>query len=118
VGDVRRRWQEEPERLEAIFAACGTIAEEARSVLEKGDLARLGRLLDENHTWLQEMTVSDPALDRLVAAAREAGALGAKLSGAGRGGNMIALVEPAQLEAVREALWAAGAVQVLASVLG
>lgn len=117
VGDVRRRWQEEPERFEAIFAACGAIAEEARMVLEKGDLARLGALLDENHYRLQEMTVSDPALDRLVEAAREAGALGAKLSGAGRGGNMIALVDSGQIERVREALLAAGAVQVLASVL-
>jgi mevalonate kinase len=43
--------------------------------------------------------------------------LGAKLSGAGRGGNMIALVEPAQVGAVHEALLAAGAVQVLTSVL-
>lgn len=117
VGDVRRQWQEEPERFEAIFAACGAIAEEARVVLEKGELARLGALLDDNHRWLQEMTVSDPALDRLVAAAREAGALGAKLSGAGRGGNMIALVEPEQIERVRAALLSAGAVQVLASVL-
>ncbi len=117
VGDVRRRWQEEPERYTAIFAACGAVAGEARAVLEAGDLPRLGALLDENHRWLQEMTVSDPALDRLVAAAREAGALGAKLSGAGRGGNMIALVEPGQSERVGEALLSAGAVQVLSSVL-
>jgi mevalonate kinase len=48
--------------------------------------------MDENHTLLQEMGVSCSELDRLVAAAREGGALGAKLSGAGQGGNMIALV--------------------------
>lgn len=117
VDDVRRRWQKEPARFEALFAACGAIAEEARTVLGKGELARLGALLDENHRWLQEMAVSDPALDRLVAAAREGGALGAKLSGAGRGGNMIALVHPDRQDVVREALLAAGAVQVLVSVL-
>lgn len=117
VSDVRRRWQEEPERFAPLFAACGAIAEEARTVLEAGDLARLGTLMDENHRRLQEMTVSDPALDRLVAVARDAGALGAKLSGAGRGGNMIALVESEQIEEVRQALLSAGAVQILASVL-
>src|SRR5690606_1702481 len=78
VSDVRRRWQEEPERFAPLFAACGAIAEEARTVLEAGVLARLGSLMDENHRRLQEMTVSDPALDRLVAVARDAGALGAK----------------------------------------
>jgi mevalonate kinase len=48
--------------------------------------------MDENHTLLCQMGVSSPELNRLVEAARQAGALGAKLSGAGRGGNMIALV--------------------------
>ena len=48
--------------------------------------------MDENHALLQEIGVSCPELDALVAAARAAGALGAKLSGGGRGGNMIALV--------------------------
>ena len=47
--------------------------------------------MDENHALLQEIGVSCPELDALVAAARAAGALGAKLSGGGRGGNMIAL---------------------------
>ncbi|MDT8305232.1 MAG: mevalonate kinase, partial [Anaerolineae bacterium] len=89
----------------------------ARAAMERGDQEQLGFLLDENHRWLQEMTVSEPALDRLVAAAKGAGALGAKLSGAGRGGNMIALVRPVQHETVRQALLDAGAVRVLASTL-
>ena len=48
--------------------------------------------MNENHALLREIGVSCPELDALVAAARAAGAAGAKLSGAGRGGNMIALV--------------------------
>ncbi len=56
--------------------------------------AALGPLMNDNHQVLQQMDVSSPELDTLVEAAREAGALGAKLSGGGRGGNMIALVEP------------------------
>ena len=55
------------------------------------------------------MTVSSPKLDRLVDAAHSAGALGAKLSGGGRGGNMIALVEQANAESVAGALMSAGA---------
>lgn len=117
VSDVRRQWEAAPQKFETIFSACGAIAREARTAVERGDQERLGVLLDENHRWLQQMTVSDPALDRLVAAAKGAGALGAKLSGAGRGGNMIALVQPAQRDTVRQALLAAGAVQVLDSIL-
>jgi mevalonate kinase len=58
---------------------------------------------------LQELTVSSPELDKFVLTARTAGALGAKMSGGGRGGNMIALVEPAQAEAVAKSLLEAGA---------
>lgn len=117
VGDVRRQWEAAPERFDEIFRACGVIAVAARAALETGDQQQLGRLLDENHRWLQRMTVSDPTLDRLVAAAKAGGALGAKLSGAGRGGNMIALVHPEKEETVREGMLAAGAVRVLASTL-
>ena len=55
------------------------------------------------------MTVSSPELNTLVSAARNAGALGAKMSGGGRGGNMIALVEPYQAESVARSLIEAGA---------
>jgi mevalonate kinase len=63
------------------------------------------------------MTVSSPELDNLVKAAREAGALGAKLSGAGRGGNMIALVAEGGGTAVTQALYTAGASQVIETVI-
>ncbi len=118
VGDVRREWQHDPSRYEAIFEACGRLADAGRAALESGDLPEVGRLMDENHEWLVRMMVSSEALDRLVAAARRAGALGAKLSGAGRGGNMIALVTAETEAAVGEALTAAGAVRVYTSDVG
>ncbi len=118
VGDVRRQWQADPPRFEALFAACGQIARAARQAIEAGDLPTLGRLMDENHALLQAMTVSSEALDELVLAARQAGALGAKLSGAGRGGNMLALVEEGEGEtAVIHALLHAGAKAVLPTAL-
>ena len=69
----------------------------------------LGDLMNENHAVLKTLTVSSPELDTLVKAACSAGALGAKLSGGGRGGNMIALVEPEKAETVSRALKEANA---------
>jgi len=109
VGDVRAAWQGEPARYEALFAAIGRASHRARRAIEQGNLPALGRLLSENHGLLQTLGVSCGELDRLVAAATSAGALGAKLSGAGRGGNMIALVEPETADAVAAALRTAGA---------
>lgn len=118
VGDVRRQWEANPTRFEALFAACGRIAMAARQAIEQGDIARLGTLMQENQAVLQEMTVSSPELERLVAAALEAGAIGAKLSGAGRGGNMIVLLaEEGGKTAVSAALTAAGAKNVLTTTL-
>ena len=65
--------------------------------------------MDQNHALLQEMTVSSLGLDKLVQSARKAGALGAKLSGGGRGGNMIALVDPGMAQTVAGCLIDAGA---------
>lgn len=118
VGDVRRQYSQQPAQFARIFDECGRIAQDARQAIEAGDVQRVGQLMTKNHAWLQTMTVSSPELDNLVAAALQAGALGAKLSGAGRGGNMLALVENAEMEtAVRAALTQAGATAVLTTVL-
>ncbi|NWF63072.1 MAG: mevalonate kinase, partial [Chloroflexi bacterium] len=90
VGDVRRLWLRDPNRFEAIFNEVAQISTMARRLIEGGHPEHLGELMDHNHEFLRQMTVSSPELDVLVAAARKAGALGAKLSGGGRGGNMIA----------------------------
>jgi mevalonate kinase len=74
--------------------------------------------MNKNQECLVEMGVSSVELDRLVEAARAAGALGAKLSGGGRGGNMIALVDPASATTVQKALEAAGAVYTLVTKVG
>lgn len=118
VGDVRRQWEREPERFETIFDACGRLAAAGREALLGGDVNAVGECMNENHEWLRQMTVSSAPLDRLVAAARAAGALGAKLSGAGRGGNMIALVTGETEEAVSAGLLVAGATRVFKSDVG
>jgi len=115
VGDLRRRWQDRPEPYEALFDQIGAIARQARSAIEQGDLSAIGRLMNQNHALLVSLGVSSPELDTLVEAARSAGALGAKMSGAGWGGNMLALVKPEQAQAVAEVLRRAGAVRVISS---
>lgn len=109
VTDVRKLWEADTVRWESVFDQIGEIAKNAREKIESGKLDGLGGLMNQNHALLQEMTVSSPELDLLVGAARKAGAAGAKLSGGGRGGNMIALVERENADAVSSALISAGA---------
>jgi len=109
VGDVRKLWEANKAKWEGIFNQVGETAEQARSAIEDGKLKELGELMDQNHKLLQEMTVSSTELDTLVSAAKKVGALGAKLSGGGRGGNMIALIEASQAKSVARSLINAGA---------
>jgi mevalonate kinase len=113
VGQVYQRWQRTPAQYDALFDQIGDITDEARQAIETGDIDALGPLMDQNHELLIELEVSSRQLNELVETARLAGALGAKLSGAGRGGNMIALAEDDLVAKVIEALWKAGAKQVI-----
>ncbi len=115
VGDVREGWQAHPDRYARLFAAVGSIVISARQAIESGHPERLGPLMDENHDLLKEMGVSSPALDKLAYEAKEAGALGVKLSGGGRGGNMIALVQNDQIDSIILAMRKAGAVSIITS---
>jgi mevalonate kinase len=118
VGSVRKLWQADKPRWEKVFTRVGEIVWNARQAIERGDVAELGRLMDANHALLQEMSVSCVELDDLVEAARKSGALGAKLSGGGRGGNMIALVEKDNAPAVARALSSAGAKRTILTQVG
>ena len=117
VADVRHLWMNDKARWESVFDKIGEISFTARRAIEAGKSELLGELMSENHALLQKLTVSSPELDRFVEAARDAGATGAKLSGGGRGGNMIALVEPAGSEAVASALISAGAKRTLSTTV-
>ncbi|MEN8171307.1 MAG: mevalonate kinase [Chloroflexota bacterium] len=113
VGDVKKSWDANPVHYERLFSAVGSITRTARGAIESGTPERLGPLMNENHELLNEMGVSSPELEYLVNAARKAGALGAKLSGGGRGGNMIALVDAEEAERISQALQKAGAVKTI-----
>jgi mevalonate kinase len=112
VGGVRERWQADPTHYDDLFRQIGELAERGREHLVSGRPEPLGKTMDQCHELLCAIEVTAPALDRLVNAARQAGALGAKISGAGLGGNVIALVDPALLPAVETALFSSGATAV------
>lgn len=118
VAEVRERRAADPNRYEAIFSRIGMVVEAARLALESGDRAALGRLMNANQDLLRQLEVSAPENERLIEAALAAGAAGAKLSGGGRGGNVIALVNPEEADVVERALVAAGATSVFQTVLG
>jgi len=91
VKKVDRLRREHPEVMAPLFHAGGHLTIEAAEALRIGDLKRLGELMDINHGLLVAIGVSTRKLDKLVYVAKRAGALGAKLTGAGGGGCMIAL---------------------------
>ncbi len=117
VGDVRRAWQAAPAQFESWFDAIDALVQQARVAIETGNLAQLGTAMDENQRLLEQLGVSSAPLQQLIAAARGAGALGAKLSGGGRGGNVIALVTPNHAELVAAELLAAGAVRTITTTI-
>jgi mevalonate kinase len=117
VSDLGKRHAENPQFYDEIFQKIGGIAQGARHSLIEGDIKTLGRLLNENQTLLRQLDLSCASLDRLTQAALNAGAEGAKLSGGGRGGNMIAVASASKMDAVEKALYDAGAVNVISTKL-
>lgn len=100
VAELRRRRKK---YVDELAASSRRITFEALEALSSGRLKRVGELMDWNHQLLVKMGVSTPKLNHLVKAARKAGALGAKLTGAGGGGCMIALVtDESRASVVRE----------------
>jgi len=112
VAGVRARYEARPVAYGDWFRRIGHLVDEASTAIAGGSVIRLGWFMNANHLILQAMEVSTPRLDTLVAAARQAGALGAKLSGAGGGGVVVALATPETAAGVRAALHAAGAAAV------
>jgi len=108
VEKVRETMDSFPQITDPLRKAAREIVLRAVTALQENDLETLGRLMNINHALLYGIGVSDESLEWLANAARKAGALGAKLTGAGGGGCMIALARPEKLENVSEAIMRAG----------
>ncbi|UCH72319.1 MAG: mevalonate kinase [Thermoplasmatales archaeon] len=98
VKGVRERKEKNPKKYEEIFDRAENIAYLAKDALLEEDYNEVGKLMNENHKLLQQIEVSSRELDFLVKLARDNGALGAKLTGSGLGGNMIALTPGKEIQ--------------------
>jgi mevalonate kinase len=104
VAGVAARKKRNPKEYDPLFKQAEDLAFAARKALEEFDLRKVGELMNENHRLLQEIEVSCKELDYLVNLAQEQGAFGAKLTGGGGGGCMVALTPGNVQEAVAAAM--------------
>ena len=110
VGGLRERYEKDPEGIGPLINRLGELAQVGIAALDDGDAQALGSAMNEAHEVLARLELSLPILDRLTTAARDAGALGSKLTGGGLGGCVIALADSAETaDAVASALRSAGA---------
>ena len=108
VGSVRAAWEKNPARYESIFSQIDALALAGADALKKGDIAELGELMNIDHGLLNALQVSSREIEELVEIARQNGALGAKLTGGGGGGAMIAIAEPERTQPIASAMRSAG----------
>ena len=101
VGGLRERWLAERARHEELFDEVAAVVEAGVAAVERGDPRALGAAFDANQTLLAALGVSSPAIEHLVTTARAAGAYGAKLTGGGAGGAVVAVAGDAAAVAHR-----------------
>jgi mevalonate kinase len=110
VKGVTKLYKEKHSEIQKLFIKSQESVEKGRVCLLKNDMRSFGKLMRENHAILQQLHVSTPKLDELVASASEAGAYGAKLSGAGGGDCIIAITPFDKRKEVEKALENAGGI--------
>lgn len=108
IRKVESAFKQRQTELNKLFDSTHTLVDRATVAFKTNDLATVGRCMNEGHAILQQLGVSIPKLDSMVSSARDAGAWGAKLSGAGGGDCMIALAPPEKKQQVMDAIEQAG----------
>lgn len=98
VSGVRERKEQNPEEYQKIFNESMELVKKAREKLDELNLKEVGQLMNKNHKLLQKIEVSHEKLDRLVEIAMENGAIGAKMTGGGLGGYMVALTPDTEIQ--------------------
>ena len=91
VKNIREMVNEKPKEFENKFDRIGKLVKEAEQNIQNGNIDEIGMLMNKNQEMLIEMQLSHPELDNIIEIARRAGALGAKLTGKGGGGNVVAI---------------------------
>lgn len=118
ITGVATRKERDPEKYDPLFKQAEDLALTARKSLKEFDLRKVGNLMNKNHRLLQEIEVSGKELDYLVNLAREKGAFGAKLTGGGGGGCMVALTPGKKLQETVAASMEVEGFQVLRTMIG
>jgi mevalonate kinase len=108
VANVRKLCESYPELIRSLMASIGKISKIGESLVLAGDYPSIGRLMNVNQGLLDALGVNILELSRLIYSARRAGAFGAKITGAGGGGCMVALTAPDGCKQVAEAISEAG----------
>lgn len=108
MQQVRERFKHSVTEEDRLYSEIGLLVDQAKEALLKNDFVTVGTLMNKNHIYLQQLGVSIPKLDAMIDASLQAGAYGAKLSGAGGGDCMIALVAEDKKHAVEVAIEKAG----------
>lgn len=110
VGEVKKLWNSNPTVINPIMDRLEELTNDVKTYLENNEVIRLGLAMTEAHQLLRSIHVSDEKLENLVEVALKNGALGAKLTGGGKGGCMIALTKNTeQAILISDALRANGA---------
>ena len=107
VARVRESWERQTDRYESLFNEIDALTTSAVGAIATGNHVELGELMNLCHGFLNALQLSTPELEELAHIARTNGALGAKLTGGGGGGSIIALV-PDEPQRVIDAIQAAG----------
>jgi len=113
VNQVKTRWENNPALYDQMFNEIGEVSKQSREFIINGPVSQLGNLMNKNQSLLLRMGVSNDSLENLIKTAINHGAMGAKLSGAGQGGNIIALVSEKDAGMIAEKLLQAGAVNTI-----
>ena len=107
VAGVRRRWEDDTRRVEALFEEVDSCLADGLKALQQEDPKRLGGAMSRNQDVLSRLGLSCPEIDEMIALAGRAGASGAKLTGAGGGGGVVA-VAPGREERLKDVWRKAG----------
>jgi mevalonate kinase len=118
VEGVAERKLKNPQKYNPIFKRAEELAVEGKVALQSYNLKKVGELMNENHRLLQEIEVSSKELDMLVDVAKKQGAFGAKLTGGGGGGCMVALTPGKELQGKVASAFKSAGYEFLATKIG
>lgn len=117
IRELKQKHDKEPEKFAKIMNAIGSLVNQAKESLTENDWERVGKYMNFNQEYLRDLGVSNQKLEDMILAAKKSGAFGAKLSGAGGGDSIIALVAMDKKTDVENAIAQAGG-EIVESYIG